>query len=98
MLKGFLIAAALGSGIVGLISPAFSQNTGVSTVVTTDKVVVSRTVTVADRVVVTAPTSVTKYYAPIPGGGFGGSVGGYYINGTTRADNRPLPGGVWPYR
>jgi hypothetical protein len=98
MLKGFLIAAALGSGIVGLIGPAFAQNTGASTAVETDRVVVSREVIAAHRVVVPAPKSVTKYYAPIPGGGFGGSVGGYYINGTTRADNRPLPGGVWPYR
>jgi len=31
-------------------------------------------------------------------GGVGGAIGGYYINGTTRADNRPLPGSTWPYR
>ena len=29
-------------------------------------------------------------------GAVGGAIGGRYINGTTPADNSPLPGGPWP--
>ena len=97
MLKRFLIAA-LGSGIVGLISPVLAQNAGTGPVVETDRATVSREVIVTHRVVVPAERLLATKNAPIQGGGVGGAIGGYYINGTTRADNRPLPGGVWPYR
>jgi hypothetical protein len=99
------LVAALVGGIIGLANPAFAQDSGGSSSgadVTTDRVVVTRDVVVTHRVVSPAQvpfaTLTPGWELANHGGGVGGAIGGYYINGTTRADNRPLPGGTWPYR
>lgn len=90
-MKKSLIAAAFG-GILGLVSPAFAQDTAVSTA--PERVVVTREVTTSHRVVEPARLAIAPVDPAIQSGGVGGAIGGYYINGATRADNLPLPGGT----
>ena len=99
MLNKSLMVALMG-GIIGLASPAFAQDTVSGTHVTnvtTDRVVVTHDVVVSNRVVLPTATGNPRWEHAISGGGAGGAIGGYYINGTTPADNRPLPGGAWPW-
>ena len=44
-----------------------------------------------DYAMVPAITSWHHYEGNTVSGGVGGAIGGYYINGTTAADNKPLP-------
>ena len=92
------ISAALVCGTIGLASPGFAQGSASSAEAAPERVVITREVIVTPRVVpggsiVAAPTEPATL-----NGGVGGSIGGYYINGATRAGNLPLPGGSLPLR
>ena len=99
------LMAVLAGSIIGMTGPVVAQDTGRvtgETIVTTDTVVVTSPVIVTHRVVLlpemlAQPRNFDKEVRH-QSGGVGGAIGGYYINGTTRADNRPLPGSTWPYR
>lgn len=87
---------AMAAALIGLASPAFAQQPASADSLTA-KVVVSRQVT--REVVVThrvAPSGPVLRSPATNSGGVGGAIGGYYINGTTRADNSPLPGEPQP--
>lgn len=103
MLNKTLVAALL-AGSVGLAAPALAQGYGSGTPTpaasSADKVrvvvaerVISENPTVIERQVVVGPllrlpdhnTGISKI-----GGTVGGAIGGYYINGTTAAENLPL--------
>ncbi|HYL76625.1 MAG TPA: hypothetical protein VEU96_20595 [Bryobacteraceae bacterium] len=96
--------AALVSGIVGLAGPVVAKDNGggagaEGAKVATNRVVVTHDVVASRPVVASVAAGKPSWdFAKLSSGGIGGSIGGYYINGTTRADNRPLPGGRWPYR
>ena len=101
MLNKSLIAALAG-GIIAVAGTAFAQDSdgAAKAVVAPDRVVVTHelVVTHRDAVPVAAAPSASNHTIRGGSGGVGGAIGGYYINGSTRADNRPLPGGTWPYR
>jgi hypothetical protein len=103
MLNKALVAALL-VGITGLAGQAFAQSETVTT--DTYKVyalndgtgivrerVIETTPMVIERTIITGPA----YYQPLHNtgvsrinGGVGGAMGGYYINGTSPAENRSL--------
>jgi hypothetical protein len=95
-----LIAAAI-AGITGLSSPGFAQDTNHSargTEAVPERIVVTREIPVSARAVEPARPAIAPVDPAILSGGVGGAIGGYYINGATRADNLPLPGGTTPDR
>jgi hypothetical protein len=103
MLNRTLIAALV-SGIVGLAGPVVAKDNGggagpEGAKVATNRVVVTHDVVASRPVVPSVAAGKPSWdFAKLSSGGIGGSIGGYYINGTTRADNRPLPWGHDPQR
>ncbi len=103
MLKASFMAAAL-VGIAGLAAPAFAQETGTVTTSEYTSPDGSRTTVVTQRVMDDGSTVIERreiigplgYIPPRNtgisrvNGAVGGAIGGYYINGTTPADNLPL--------
>jgi hypothetical protein len=89
------ILAVLVCSTVGLASPGFAQGSAGSKDAAPERVVITREVVVTHSVgrEAVAPTEPATL-----NGGVGGSIGGYYINGATRADNLPLPGKALPLR
>ena len=94
------VAAALACGAMVLASQSFAQdtNSASSTSAAPERVIVTRQVTPSTRGVDIARLRVGPVSPATYNGGVGGSIGGYYINGATPADNLPLPGGAWPIR
>jgi hypothetical protein len=92
MIMNKSILAALVCGTVGLASPGLAQGSAGSTDVAPERVVITREVIVTHRVDRAAHVPNAPAEPAIRNGGVGGSIGGYYINGATRADNLPLPG------
>ena len=106
MLKKTLVVAALLSGALGVAGPALAQavteDTVVSRTVQPDGTLIvthrmtqtDGTVTEVRRTFRRAPAAyfaAPRYEGNKGSGGVGGAMGGYYINGTTPADNKPLP-------
>jgi hypothetical protein len=95
-----MLMTAFAGGSLALAGPTLAQNAAPERVVITHEVIASPPIALPD----TGPVAAEKlrWSRAIngggSGGGLGGAIGGYYVNGTTRSDNRPLPGGTWPYR
>ena len=97
MLNRTLVAALL-AATVGLANPALAQTYGSGPNNSADK----ERVVVAERVISENPTVIERQVVigrRLPdrntgiskiGGSVGGAIGGYYINGTTPAQNLPL--------
>ena len=90
--------AALVCGTVGLASPGFTQGSARSADAAPERVIITREVVVTPRVAPGGHVAIAPTEPATLNGGVGGSIGGYYINGATRADNLPLPGGPLPLR
>jgi hypothetical protein len=93
------LVAALAGSTLALAGSAYAQDAGSERVVITHPAITSASVVAP----VPVPAALKKPGGdrPISGGGsggIGGAIGGYYINGTTPSDNRPLTDGPWPYR
>ena len=106
MLKRTLVVAALLSGALGVAGPVFAQ-TVTEDIIVSQAVQPDGTLMVTHRITQSDGTvmEVRRFFARGPvvafvapryegnkvSGGVGGAMGGYYINGTTPADNKPLP-------
>jgi len=103
MLKRTLLAAALIGGAVGLAGPVLAQTVTqdivVSRVIQPDGILVeTHRIAQSDGTVIETKRFFRREAALSPrhegsgvSGGVGGAIGGYYILGTTPADNKPLP-------
>ena len=106
MLKKIVLAAALASGAALSAVPALAQTADegvmIARVIQPDgSMVVTRRFTEANGTVTDVTRTYRIDYAMVPAGapyqgnsvsgGVGGAIGGYYIVGTTPADNKPLP-------
>jgi hypothetical protein len=106
MLKKIVLAAALASGVAVTAGPALAQSyiegTMVDRVVEPDgSMVVTRRFVEPNGQTVDVTRTYRMDWVGVPAhgryngssvsGGVGGAIGGYYIVGTTPADNKPLP-------
>jgi hypothetical protein len=97
------VVAALLAGITGVAAQAFAQET-VTTTTYKMYALNDGTGVVRERVIETTPMTIERtiitgpaFHQPLHNtgvsrinGGVGGAIGGYYINGSTPADNRSL--------
>jgi len=99
-MKISIIVAFVCGTLVELAGPAVAENAAPERVIIVQRAIASPApiVPVPVPVVSEKPSWAGAITGGGRGGGLGGAIGGYYINGTTRSDNRPLPGGTWPYR
>ena len=103
MLNKTLVAALL-AGVTGLAGQAFAQTETVTTDTYKVYALDDGTGVVRERVIETTPSVIERtiitgpaYHQPLHNtgvsrinGSVGGAIGGYYINGSTPADNRSL--------
>jgi hypothetical protein len=86
------ILAALVYGTIAFASPGFAQTSAANSDVAQERVIITRQVAITPRVEPAGRIAIAPTEPATLNGGVGGSIGGYYINGATRADNLPITG------
>jgi hypothetical protein len=92
------VVAAIVGGTLALAHSALAQDAVRERVVITHQAIGPAGIVSTVSVVSDNSAWNRAIYGGASGGGVGGAIGGYYINGTTPADNRPLAGEVIPAR